>query len=842
MNSKMPTLPGLGSGYVSDSGLRSGPPSPGEKGYRRRKLAAIAGSMYRAGATAVNEIRESYAQTRTRPGDPDSYLKSTIPGAFPQVAITVSGDNQMIIFPSYAKRHQKRDWSRTANHEMPPVNASIGNEQYWRQEWERNEDEKAIVDVDVRGWVYSPHKGPMTRRNRILIGLARQLSGIPRPEVPSASAADPSLGNHDEANEELREQERIAKEAAKIEKQGRKEERLAERGAYSETPRDEWDVETESIYQTKSRSGSQTPISPPTSPVLSARHNATGELTEAELSVANENLMARIAPFMTTPAVQLPVTIFFYNDSKSQSRTVATNDAGHFILRAALDFVPTHVRVLARENLSTIQEIKLTEPTGISLISDVDDTIKRSNISAGAREIFRNTFVRELADLTVDGVKEWYDEMHKLGVNIHYCSNSPWQLFPVLASFFVIAGLPPGSLHLKQYSGMLQGIFEPVAERKKSTLNRLLRDFPEHKFLLVGDSGEADLEVYTELVAANPGRIIAVFIRDVTTPEDPGYFDSSFASSTLRKKSPSIRFADDASDDPSNRPSLPARIPESKSEKGSGPVMGTLIDLSDEPEEVQLDEKAALAQLREKPKKSASTTDLPGKKPPPRPAKPVALRSRPSDSQDVGLGISANRTESRAPQPPRQLNPSGSSAEKPAPHPLSQMHSSSQQTSENHNSSPSTNKSLLKPEARDNTQGKPAPPPPPPRRRVTPSSFMSLSPRLPSHRRASNSDVEQMEPLPPPYAPTSSFYTSRSHAGSRSGGSTPTMGSPTLGPAGRRVDLWRRRLQRAQDMLEAYKVPLYTWRTGDDVVTEAVGLVKETLKMIERKGKRRGGK
>jgi phosphatidate phosphatase APP1 len=98
--------------------------------------------------------------------------------------------------------------------------------------------------------------------------------------------------------------------------------------------------------------------------------------------------------------------------------------------------------------------------------------------------------------------------MYDMGVGIHYVSNSPWQLFPVLATFFQTAGLPPGSYHLKQYSGMLQGIFEPVAERKKGTLERILRDFPERKFLLVGDSGEADLEVYTDVVLANPGRII----------------------------------------------------------------------------------------------------------------------------------------------------------------------------------------------------------------------------------------------------------------------------------------------------------------------------------------------
>ncbi|KAI8269678.1 ATP-dependent RNA helicase DRS1 [Colletotrichum sp. SAR11_239] len=592
---------GDGNGYGYGA-APEGEPAQGERGFRRKWLAAKAGSMYRAGAVAMNEIREGYAQTRVRSLEADDGMpRTTIPGSFPDVAITVQGDDQMVIFPSYAKRHTKQDWGDDNEYISNEPHGAIRDSEYWRQEWERNEDERAIVDIDVRGWVYSPHKGPMTRRNRILIGLARQLSGIPAPRQ-DAPPSD-SLGALHQSHEERREQEKIAKEAAEIEKRGQEERRVANRGGFSEAAREEDDDDAGSIYpaRSRSRSGTRTPMTAPGSPKMPARQYTNGnELSEAELSVANANLMARIAPFMTTPLIQLPITIFFYNDEKSASRTVQTNDAGHFVIRAALDFVPTHVRVLANQSLSAVQEVKIIEPRGVSLISDIDDTIKRSNISGGAKEIFRNTFIRELKDLTVEGVKEWYNELHAMGVSIHYCSNSPWQLFPVLASYFMIAGLPPGSLHLKQYSGMLQGIFEPVAERKKSTLTRLMKDFPERKFLLVGDSGEADLEVYTELVETHPGRIIAVFIRDVTTPEQSGYFDSSFEG-TARQKAPTIRLQD-KSDEPVNRPGLPPR----GEVKTVGPVMGDLIDFSDEPEQANLDDAAALAQLKARPKPTST--------------------------------------------------------------------------------------------------------------------------------------------------------------------------------------------------------------------------------------------
>ncbi|KAG7105477.1 hypothetical protein HYQ45_018580 [Verticillium longisporum] len=824
---KMPTLPGFGGGpgaYGSD-------PATAVGGGRRRKLAAMANNMYRAGATAVNEIREGYAHI-PRAGEltqDDGLGKTTIPGSFPDVAITVQGNDQMVIFPSYAKRHIKGEWAQLPEQQQQP-NSQQGtkDEDWWRQQWERDQDERAIVDVDVRGWIYSPHRGQVTRRNRVLIGLARQLSGIPAPksDVKPSSGETGFLAMH-ESHEERREQERIAQKAAEIEKKGQEEKRVAYHGGYSEPARgDDGELIGDCNSRSRSRSPNPTLGSAPGSPQSVARQYTTSnELTDAELAVANANLMARIAPFMTTPLVEQPITIFFYNDEHSASRTVETNEAGHFMVRAALEFVPTHVRVLANENLSATQEIKITEPKGVSLISDIDDTVKRSNISGGAKEIFRNTFIRELRDLTVEGVKEWYGKMHNMGVSIHYCSNSPWQLFPVLASFFMIAGLPPGSLHLKQYSGMLQGIFEPVAERKRSTLCRLLKDFPERKFMLVGDSGEADLEVYTELVVSHPDRILAVFIRDVTTPEQTGFFDSSFGRGNISRRAT-------ADDEPHKRPALP---PRGETSKTTGPMMGDLIDFSDEPESTAANNTAKVSQLQadRQPRHSASTTDLLTRQAPPRPVKPASLRSSPSDEKAQTLGADLRPQNSKGiptPPLPRKKVP----GDRPTAHPLSQTHNLSQQTLGSTSSLPNNARIPASTRTSDSSirSGRTAPPPPPPpRRRDTPSSIRSTSPRsvAPSRQRPAADEDVDFDPLPsssfvpPPVGPR------RTNTQSTSG--TPS-GSPPLGATAvnKKVELWNRRLQRAHETLTAHGVRLYTWRRGDDVVAEAVGLVEQATR------------
>lgn len=826
-----------------------------EPGSRRKKLTDMAKSLYNAGAATASEIRNQYDNTRVRgvvDMDDESY-RSSIPGSFPDVAIVTRGQEEMVLFPSYAKRHVRQfddDGSKISSYpEGDPRNAALSEEDYWRNEWARAEDKKAVVDVDVRGWVYSPHRGPMTRKNRVLIGLARRLSGIPAP-THATGMQGPSTGH--EEREERREEQKIAKEAEEIERRGQAEEKAGVAGGYSERPKEDYsDGEGEGrVSPVRKRSGTHTPMSTPPSPTYSVRPAGAGgvvELTEAELAVANANLMARLGPFLTNPLTQLPVTLFFYNDSQSQSRTVETNDAGHFSMRASLDFVPTHVRVLANEDLSTVQEVEITEDEGISVISDIDDTIKHSSISLGAREIFRNTFIRDLKGLTIDGVREWYSELHKMGVCFHYCSNSPWQLFPVIATFFRHAGLPPGSLHLKQYSGMLQGIFEPVAERKKGTLDKILRDFPERRFILIGDSGEADLEVYTDLAIANPGRVIGVFIRDVTTPEKAGYFDATMTSlSTM----PSQRQSTMKEGRP-RRPVLPARTL-SEPSKPDGPKEGTLIDFSEEPAAMDDKEEGNLQKLLDM-SGVAGVADLAslavrGKKPPPPlPNKPAALKGE-------ATGASAKNGDGAAkPGPPvPSRKPVAAQVKSALPHPLAQIQNSSQQSLRSNSglsakngygstadtssatSLRSTSQPGTSPGLNPTTSARQPPPPPPPRRRVTP--LLSVSPNTQALRHSnSNPDIEKLDlnvntPAASEARPRPTRVNTASTFDSMIGPSR--MDYPQnaqYSPVNKKLELWRRRLERAHDLLDREGVMLYTWRRGDDVILEAVGLVREAL-------------
>lgn len=722
----------------------------GESGGRRRKLAGY--------LKAANELRQTYTQQyapnwSSREAHYD--YEDDTPGSFPDAAIVRSGEEEMILFPSYARKHIKRKpeavpgmIQETAGDGRDVRDSTgAGDAEFWKQQWDNYEDDNAVVDVDVRGWIYSPHKGQMTRKQRLFIGLARQLVGVSAPPAgasasnSSANSRDPSpnhVGFRERAQirQSQRDENMAAREAEEILKKGEREAAAAAKGAYSEKPSRSNHDDTQ-LYRAQSGDSVRTAGSTRTHQLAHSQSkdslrsddehitplqkraswNQPADMSPAELLEANNRLMARLRHFLAMPLANTPISVFFYNDKLSKQRTIYTNAAGHFSMTAALDFVPTHVRILASEQLSATEEVIITDSKGISVISDIDDTIKHSAISSGAREIFRNVFIRDLSDLTIDGVKEWYNNMSEMGVKFHYVSNSPWQLYPVISTYFSMAGLPPGSFHLKQYSGMMQGIFEPVAERKKVTLDKISRDFPERRFILIGDSGEADLEVYTDFVLENPGRVAAVFIRDVTTTETGGFFDPSVgpmpgsssprrgggsnasevaspASATralseehdpelraaiaasLRefeeedKKRSNPQLPENTQDHPNNRPGLPAR--QSFQTTKEEPI-ANLIDLSSDDEgpesvppmrRVNTDTGAFSGPTR------TPTSSSIGKAAPPPPKKPTALRSPSNDS----LYASPSPTStSKAPPPPKPRRPSTTIRMVGQPSPLSQQ-------------------------------------------------------------------------------------------------------------------------------------------------------------------------
>ncbi|EIN09461.1 hypothetical protein PUNSTDRAFT_143017 [Punctularia strigosozonata HHB-11173 SS5] len=177
---------------------------------------------------------------------------------------------------------------------------------------------------------------------------------------------------------------------------------------------------------------------------------------------------------------------------------------------------PQHVHASSEPTAKAQIQIPLSH-CPVRVISDIDDTVKMSSIISGARAIFHNVFVKDLKDLIIPGMGEWYTWMWKRGVRFHYVSNGPFELLPVLSEFFQISSLPPGSVKLKSYAGrsLFNGLLSAPAQRKRAGVAEILDNFCDSRFFLVGDSGEQDLELYATMAADRPDQILAIFIRDV---------------------------------------------------------------------------------------------------------------------------------------------------------------------------------------------------------------------------------------------------------------------------------------------------------------------------------------
>ncbi|KAI9469793.1 MAG: hypothetical protein EXX96DRAFT_491413 [Benjaminiella poitrasii] len=186
-----------------------------------------------------------------------------------------------------------------------------------------------------------------------------------------------------------------------------------------------------------------------------------------------------------------------------QIRLECSNLVGNLKEKNNLSFPPSY---------STVQ---LVEPDGISIISDIDDTIKDTRILSGTRSVLTNTFFNPTRAVT--GMAYAYSQWYNQGAVFHYVSNSPFQLAHVLEQFMKDHDFPLGSFHLRDSCGLLSKLVDISGKFKRDMIRHIMRDFPHRKFILVGDSGELDLEIYTRIAIEFPNQVIKIFIRDVTS-------------------------------------------------------------------------------------------------------------------------------------------------------------------------------------------------------------------------------------------------------------------------------------------------------------------------------------
>jgi hypothetical protein len=172
--------------------------------------------------------------------------------------------------------------------------------------------------------------------------------------------------------------------------------------------------------------------------------------------------------------------------------------------------------------------VRLLASTGLSVISDIDDTIKVTEIPAGEKIVLRNTFFREF--VAAPGMVLMYQGFGK-DASFHYVSGGPWQLYDPLAAFLFgpDGGFPHGTVHMKNvrtnplapdtwkdlWRLVANGSEQATFDDKVRQISEIIERFRDRKFILIGDSGERDPEVYCTIQARFPTQVQEIRIRDV---------------------------------------------------------------------------------------------------------------------------------------------------------------------------------------------------------------------------------------------------------------------------------------------------------------------------------------
>jgi phosphatidate phosphatase APP1 len=158
------------------------------------------------------------------------------------------------------------------------------------------------------------------------------------------------------------------------------------------------------------------------------------------------------------------------------------------------------------------------------VISDIDDTVVRTEATSLLRMLRLTLFSNAHTRLPFEGVAAFYRALHDgpdapngaAGNPIFYVSTGPWNLYDLLEDFLELQDIPAGPIFLKDWGG-IKDVLRGMNHRrhKLEVIRDILDTHAPLPFVLIGDSGQQDAETYGQISREYPDRVRAVYIRDI---------------------------------------------------------------------------------------------------------------------------------------------------------------------------------------------------------------------------------------------------------------------------------------------------------------------------------------
>jgi phosphatidate phosphatase APP1 len=215
-------------------------------------------------------------------------------------------------------------------------------------------------------------------------------------------------------------------------------------------------------------------------------------------------------------------------------REVLADEEGHVAARLVLDAPLPEDRIWHAVEYRLVWPVAVDAPAtavgrvlvpattaGYGVISDIDDTVIQMDVRQLVRMARTVVFGNARTRLPFPGVAAFYRALEAgyggVGPNpLFYVSSSPWNLHDLLAEFFELQRIPAGPALLRDW-GIQAHELLPTAHgsHKQAAIRRILAEYPALPFILVGDSGQEDPEIYASIIREYPGRVLATYIRSV---------------------------------------------------------------------------------------------------------------------------------------------------------------------------------------------------------------------------------------------------------------------------------------------------------------------------------------
>lgn len=221
--------------------------------------------------------------------------------------------------------------------------------------------------------------------------------------------------------------------------------------------------------------------------------------------------------------------------------TTVTNEEGYFLFdkSAPIDlkkfadeegWVPLSVsfgkemknKIITNDNDFKAEMLIPPVSSRFGIISDIDDTILHTGVTSFLKwRVLHNSLFKNAHDrISLEGSPEFYRDLHegRSGKDqnpIFYLSNSPWNLYDYLKLFLEINDFPKGPILLRDFRTPFDKTLKPEKPHKQREIINILKTYPHLKFILIGDSGEHDPAIYTDIAAQFSDRILAIYLRSV---------------------------------------------------------------------------------------------------------------------------------------------------------------------------------------------------------------------------------------------------------------------------------------------------------------------------------------